>query len=117
MSVEDVVLVATVREEIRDGALRVDVADIPRHLEEAQANRTSKVYSDKVKSGSTRQESDSVMSSVDDLNAEAGIAKTMKVTLPPGPHQKATKEGSTNESGIERSVSLLRVVSIRMMPL
>ena len=94
MSVEDVVLVATVREEIRDGALRIDVADIPRHLEEAQANRISKVY-----------------------NAEAEIAKTMRVALPPRPHQRATKEGSTNESDIERSVSVLRVVSMRVMSL
>jgi hypothetical protein len=37
MSIEDVILVATVREEIRDGALRVDVADIPRHIANAEA--------------------------------------------------------------------------------
>ena len=35
MSIEDVVLVATTREEIRDGILRVDVADIPRHIANA----------------------------------------------------------------------------------
>jgi len=101
MSVEDVVLVATVREEIRDGTLRVDAADIPLHVELAQAIRVSKVYSDKLKSGSTRQESSSTMASAVDLNAEAGIAKTMRMT--PGPHQRATKEGSTNESDIQRS--------------
>ncbi|KAH8996885.1 hypothetical protein EDB92DRAFT_1539674 [Lactarius akahatsu] len=33
MNMEDVILVARVREEIRGGALRVDVADIPRHVE------------------------------------------------------------------------------------
>jgi hypothetical protein len=117
MSVEDIVLVATVREEIRDGSLQVDAADIPRHLEEVQANRVSKVYSGKVKSESTRQELDSMMASAADLNVEAEITKTTRVALLPGPRQRATKEGSTNESDIERSVSLLRVVSMRMMPL
>jgi hypothetical protein len=37
MSMEDVVLVAMVREEIRGGALRVDAADIPRHVAKAEA--------------------------------------------------------------------------------
>ncbi|KAH9067671.1 hypothetical protein EDB87DRAFT_19689 [Lactarius vividus] len=36
MMMEDVILVATVREEIRGGALRVDAADIPRHVAKAQ---------------------------------------------------------------------------------
>ena len=39
MSMEDVILVATVREEIRDGALRVDAADIPCHIEVVQAGK------------------------------------------------------------------------------
>ena len=37
MSMEDVILVATVREEIRGGALRVDAADISRHMANAEA--------------------------------------------------------------------------------
>ncbi|KAF8270192.1 hypothetical protein EI94DRAFT_1698987 [Lactarius quietus] len=37
MSIEDVILVATMREEIRGGALRVDAADIPRHMAKAMA--------------------------------------------------------------------------------
>ena len=37
MSMEDVILVATVREEIRGSALRVDVADIPRHMAKVEA--------------------------------------------------------------------------------
>jgi hypothetical protein len=37
MSMEDVVLVAMVREEICGGALRVDAADIPRHVAKAEA--------------------------------------------------------------------------------
>ena len=37
MNMEDVILVATVREEIRGGVLRVDVADIPHHVVKAMA--------------------------------------------------------------------------------
>ena len=55
MDIEDVILVAAVREEIRGDALRVDAADIPQHVDMAQANNrlSSKVY------GSTGQESSS----------------------------------------------------------
>ena len=53
MDIEDVILVAAVREEIRGDELRVDAVDIPQHVEMAQANNrlVSKVY------GSTGQES------------------------------------------------------------
>ena len=37
MDIEDVVLVATVREDIRTHALQVDAAEIPRRVEAAQA--------------------------------------------------------------------------------
>ena len=39
MDIEDVVLVATVREGVRSGNLQVDVAEIPRRVEAAQAVR------------------------------------------------------------------------------
>ena len=39
MDIEDVILVASVREEIRDGALRVDVTDISHYVEAAQAGK------------------------------------------------------------------------------
>ncbi|KAH9005685.1 hypothetical protein EDB83DRAFT_753127 [Lactarius deliciosus] len=42
MSMDDVVLVATVREEIRGGRLRVEAADIPRHIEVAQAGKLNR---------------------------------------------------------------------------
>ena len=65
MDIEDVILVSAVREEIRGGALRIDAADIPQYVEMAQANRlVSKVYSDKLESGSTGQESGSTMDPV-----------------------------------------------------
>ena len=39
MNIEDVVLVATVREDIRSHALRVNAAEIPCHVEAAQAEK------------------------------------------------------------------------------
>src|ERR1700677_1412629 len=39
MNTEDMILVATVQEEIRDGSLPVDVADIPRCVKAAQAGK------------------------------------------------------------------------------
>ncbi len=112
MSMEDVILVATVREEIRGGALRVDAADIRRHVEVARAGKLNRpmgndLYWNRPKSGSTGQESDSTMASGVDPNVEAEISKTMGVASPSVPQQGAAKEGDTHESDIGRSVSLL----------
>jgi len=118
MRMEDVILVATVREEIRGGVLRVDAANIRRHVEVAQAgklNRPGKdVYWDRPKSGSTGQESDSRMASAVDPNVEAVIAKTIGVASPSGQQHRGTKEDDTHESDVERSVSLLRVAILEM---
>jgi hypothetical protein len=118
MSMEDVILVTTVREEIRGGALRVDAADIPQHVEVAQAGKLKRpvgkdVYWDKPKSGSTGQESDSTIASAVDSNVKGEIAKTMGVASPSEPQYRGTKEGSTDESDVERSVSLLRVLEMQ----
>ena len=115
MSMEDVVLVATVREEIRGGALQVDSADIPRHVEVALAGMLNHpvckdVYWDKTKSANAGQESDSMIASAVDLNVEADIAETMGLTSTPGSHHGDKKEGDTREGDVERSVSMLRVV-------
>jgi hypothetical protein len=53
MNMEDVILVATVREEIRDGTLRVDVADIPRCVEAAQAGKLNRPVGDKIFAAAT----------------------------------------------------------------
>ena len=111
MSMEDVVLVATMREEIRDGALRVDVDDIPYHIEMVLAGRRnppvgSKVYRDKPKSGITGQRSVSTMASVADSKVETEDTQTMLVTPSSGPNLRMTKEGDTGESDASRSVSL-----------
>ncbi|KAH9014812.1 hypothetical protein EDB83DRAFT_2232898 [Lactarius deliciosus] len=114
MSLEDVILVATVREEIR-GALRVDSVDIRRHVEVAQSGKPNRpvgndVSRDKPKSGSTGQESNSTMApgvnqSVGESAGDA-IALTVTVASPPGPQQGATKEGDTDENGVDRPVRL-----------
>jgi hypothetical protein len=46
MDIEDVVLVTTVREDIRSRSLQVDAAEIPHHVEVAQAMKP--VYFDSV---------------------------------------------------------------------
>ena len=43
MDLEDVILVASVREEIRDGALRVDVTDIPHCVEAVQVGKLDRL--------------------------------------------------------------------------
>ena len=49
MDLQDVILVAAVREEIRDGALRIDAADIPHCIEAAQAGKLDLLVGDRVK--------------------------------------------------------------------
>ena len=113
MDIEDVILVAAVREEIRGGALRVDAADIPRHVEMAQSNRlVRKVYSDKLESGCTGQELGSTMDPVsksvnasttnvlgDSLNADVhATAESGKSQLPPiGKVPQVEKQGDPPE--------------------
>ena len=109
---EDVILVATVREEIRDGALRVDAADIPGHIEMAQAGKVIRpvgmdVHWDRPESGSTRQELDLIIAPTVDPNVEAKIAETMRVVTPSGPQRRGAKESYTDESDVKRSVSVI----------
>ncbi|KAI9441605.1 hypothetical protein H4582DRAFT_1810947 [Lactarius indigo] len=113
MSMEDVVLVATVREEIRGGLLRIGAADIWRHIEVAQARKLSHpvsdhIYRDAQKNDATAQKSDSMDASAVDPNVE--VAKTMGVASPSGPQHRSAKEGDTDESDVGRSVSLLPIV-------
>ncbi|KAH9006231.1 hypothetical protein EDB86DRAFT_3097923 [Lactarius hatsudake] len=106
MSMEDVILVATVREEIRGGALRVDVADIPRHVEVAQAGKLNRFMGNDVYLGRPRskQNSNSTKSSAinPSVEAEDGMAMGVTVASPPGPQQKATKESDTDRSDVGR---------------
>jgi hypothetical protein len=111
MSMEDVVLVATVREDIRGGTPRVDVADIPSHIEMALAGKLNypmgnDAFWDHPKSGTTGQGSDSTTASGVNQNLEVEDAKAMTVALPSGPQQRSAKEGGPNTSDVESSVSL-----------
>src|SRR6202012_5171176 len=66
MDMRDVILVATIREEIRGGALRVDVADIPSHIKMVLAGKPNHPMGNGAylsMSGTTGQESDSTMPS------------------------------------------------------
>jgi hypothetical protein len=106
MSLEDVVLVATVREEIRGGGLPslVDAADIPRYIKVAQAGKRSRpagpeVYWNETKSRSTVQESGSTM-------ADPNMGDTTTLSSS-GLQHVGTNEG---EGDIEHSVSSLRVI-------
>jgi len=103
MSIEDVILVATVREEIRGRAIRADVFDISHHVEKAQAGKLnppvgSKVYGDKLKCGITGRGSDLKVSSGVDPNVETEDIQPMGVTSPSGLQPSAAKEGDTDES-------------------
>ncbi|KAH8976786.1 hypothetical protein EDB86DRAFT_3094467 [Lactarius hatsudake] len=114
MSMEDVILVATVREEIRGGALRVDPADIRRHVEVAQAGKLDRlmcndVYLDRPKSGNAGQDSDSTKTPRINPNVKAEIAKTIRVASRSSPQKWTMKESDTDESDVEHSVSLLQV--------
>ncbi|KAH9006219.1 hypothetical protein EDB86DRAFT_697167 [Lactarius hatsudake] len=102
MSMEDVVLVARVREEIRGGALRVNPADIRRHIEVVQAGKLRHLMGDDIhrdapKKEATAQKSDSMVSSAVDPNVDAAIAEMTGVVLPPGLQHKGTKEGGTSK--------------------
>jgi hypothetical protein len=87
MDIEDVVLVATVREDIRTHALQIDTAEIPRRVEAAQAGKLVHVDSVGISpavptSGAVEQAS----SSVD--------------------QKQASKDQDTEKSGNEVPVSL-----------
>ncbi|KAH9067683.1 hypothetical protein EDB87DRAFT_20195 [Lactarius vividus] len=102
MSMEDVVLVARVREEIRGGALRVDVADIQHHIEVVQAGKPTHPVSDDIhgnppKKGATAQKSDSMAASAVDSNVEAEIAEMTGAALPSGSQHRGMKEGETSK--------------------
>ena len=116
MSMEDVVLVATVREEIRSSTLRVDTADIPRYLEVAQANRlVSKVYVAQPKSGATREGPDTLMKASEvNLNVRMEDGNTIGVISPSNPQHNSTNKGDDEKSDIERPVSLLQAVLSEM---
>jgi hypothetical protein len=111
MSLEDVILVAMIREEIRGGAFRVDVTGIPSHIEMALAEKLncpmgSNAYWDCPKSGTTGG-SDSAEASGVNLNVEVEDAKTTgsRVVPPFGPQHRSAKEGGTNTSDVESYVS------------
>ena len=118
MNIEDVILVAAVREEIRDGSLRVDVADIPHCVEAAQAGKLNRTVGDKIYLGKQKRETTAQGSYIMMVSAFSPKVKTedtrTTVASPLGPQHRDTTEGHTDESKVERSVSLLKVLVLEM---
>ena len=111
MRIEDVVLVATVRENIRNHTLRVDVVEIPHHVEAALAGRPPP--SDGVKvppansgNGAAEQEPSSTMSSAASPNVAGTVnAKSIVVAPPADLGQAARTVDDTGESNDKQLVS------------
>lgn len=92
MSIEDVVVVATVREDIRNHALRIDAAEIPLRVEAAQAGK---------------------LVDLDCVNVPLAVPASGAVEWAPSlaDPKRATKEGDAHESDGERSVGPVAVLS------
>jgi hypothetical protein len=85
MSLEDVILVATVREEIRGGALRVHVADIPRYMAKAEVQQ-AKLEAE------TRAKADAEAKAKAESDDNAREAEAQKAKLKAGAKAKAEAE-------------------------
>ena len=77
MNIEDIVLVATVRENIRSHTLQVDTAEIPRRVEAAQAGKLIRIDSVDIPSavptsGADEQASSSVAEKLDSKDHGTG---------------------------------------------
>jgi hypothetical protein len=90
MDIEDVVLVATVREDIRSRNLQVDAAEIPRRVEAAQAGKS--VHIDGVDGSPAVPTSGAVEQALSSVDQEP-----------------ASKDGDTDETVGEVLVSLFAV--------
>ena len=111
MRIEDVVLVATVRENIRNSTLRVDVAEIPHRVEVALAGILSPYDGAKIppadsRNGAAEPEPSSTMVSAASLNV-AGIvdAKSIVVAPPGDPGQATRMVDATGENDGKKLVS------------
>ena len=90
MDIEDVVLVATVREDIRSGNLQVDAAEIPRRVEASQAGKPVRI--------------DSV-----DISPALPTNGAVEQASPFVDQELATKDRGTDESVGEFPVSLVAI--------
>jgi hypothetical protein len=90
MKMEDVILVATVREEIRGGALRVDVADIPLHIAKAEAEAQEEKFE-----AETTAKADAEANAKESKVPEAKLEAVAKAKAEA--EARANREGSTTE--------------------
>jgi hypothetical protein len=105
MKIEDVVLVAAVREDIRNNSLRVDAAMIPRRIEAAQAGRPSSCEGVDVppNCGATEQEACSTMSTAPNPDAVGPVAAEVIISTPQ--EQAIGGVDDIDESNCEQLVS------------
>ncbi|KAI0250023.1 hypothetical protein BJV78DRAFT_1128651 [Lactifluus subvellereus] len=117
MRIEDVVLVATVRENIRNHVLRVDVAEIPHCVEVALAGRLSpsdrvKVSSANSRNGAAEQEPSSTMGSAASPNVTGTVRAKLIVVAPPvDPGQATRMVDDTGENDGKQLVSSVAAYS------
>jgi hypothetical protein len=90
MDIEDIVLVATVREDIRSRGLQVDVAEIPHRVEAARAGKPVQI--------------DSV-----DVSPVVPTSRAVERASSSVDQDPASKEGDTDETDGEVLVSLVAV--------
>ena len=93
MDIEDVVLVATVREDIRTHVLQVDAAEIPHRVEAAQTGKLVHV------------DSAGVPPAVSTSGADGSVERAS----PSVDQKRVSKDQDTKESGSQAPVSLVVV--------
>ncbi|KAI0250018.1 hypothetical protein BJV78DRAFT_1376972 [Lactifluus subvellereus] len=119
MKIDDVVLVATARENICNSTLRVDTAEIPRRVEVAQAGRPSSLLGVDVpqafsKSESTEQEPSSSMGAAANPNAAGAIVAEAIVAAPPvDPGQATGVVGDAHQSDCDQLGDVPREIGMQ----
>jgi hypothetical protein len=118
MKIEDVVLVATVREDIRDHTLKVDVADIPHRVEMMLAGSSSSIEGVNTPlantwSGPITQEPESTIGARASYNAAAVTHAGSIVAEPPVDPQQATRaRGGVDECASDSNPLVSSLVAL-----
>jgi hypothetical protein len=121
MEIENVVVVATVREDIRDHTLRVDVAEIPRRVETVLAGRFSSLEGVNApptnsRSGAAKQEFGSAIGVAASPNAMGDMKARTIAAVPTVDPEQATRAGdcvgdSDDKQLVSSVVALSRVAT------
>ena len=110
MNMEDVILVATVREEIRGGVLRVDIADIPHHVVKAMAEaQQEKIEAETM--AKAEPENKVKVAAREKREAEADAKVTDKVKVTAGEEARAAEAKTELEAKKENSCNIAPVAA------